>query len=227
MHWGVEWKFFQRKHTKGNIRKCRKENALCHWSPGKCMFKARACMFASVLSHFSRVWLFAALWTVAHQAVCSWFSPGHNTGVVAISPSRGFSPPRNWTNISCCSCITGRFLLQSLQGSPCESTRVIKNNNRRQELLMRMSDPCTELLEMQNNSTAMEMCMKILKRIKNRTNLPVLPSIPPVRMKMNRKIPVQSNNLSDFHQNAWDAPTLSFHPSIHLSYGIKFSAWIT
>ena len=117
---------------------------------------------------------------------------------VAISPSRGFSPPRNWTNISYCSCITGRSLLQSLQGSPCESIRVIKNNNRRQELLMRMSDPCTVLLEMQNNSTVMERCMKILKRIKNRTNLPVLPSIPPVRMKMNRKIPIKAITFQTF-----------------------------
>ena len=41
---------------------------------------------------------------------------------------------------------------------------------------------------------------------------------------MNRKILVHSNNLPDFHQDALDASSLSFHPSTHLSYGIKFSA---
>ena len=34
-----------------------------------------------VLSHFSRVQLFVSLWTVAHQALCPWDSPGKNTGV--------------------------------------------------------------------------------------------------------------------------------------------------
>ena len=33
------------------------------------------------LSHFSSVWLFATLWTVAHQAPLSLDSPGKNTGV--------------------------------------------------------------------------------------------------------------------------------------------------
>ena len=34
-----------------------------------------------VLSHFSCIWLFATLWTVACQAPCPWDSPGKNTGV--------------------------------------------------------------------------------------------------------------------------------------------------
>ena len=34
-----------------------------------------------MLSRFSRVWLFAIIWTVAHQAPLSWDSPGKNTGV--------------------------------------------------------------------------------------------------------------------------------------------------
>ena len=33
-----------------------------------------------MLSHFSHVQLFVTLWTVAHQALCSWDSPGKNTG---------------------------------------------------------------------------------------------------------------------------------------------------
>ena len=36
---------------------------------------------ARVLRHFSRVQLFATPWTVAHQLLCPWDSPGKNTGV--------------------------------------------------------------------------------------------------------------------------------------------------
>ena len=34
-----------------------------------------------VLSCFSCVWLFATLWTIAHQSPVSWDSPGKNSGV--------------------------------------------------------------------------------------------------------------------------------------------------
>ena len=34
-----------------------------------------------VLCRFSCVWFFVTLWTVAHQLLCSWDSPGNNTGV--------------------------------------------------------------------------------------------------------------------------------------------------
>ena len=36
---------------------------------------------ACMLSHFSRVRLFATLWTVACRLLCPWDSPGKNTGV--------------------------------------------------------------------------------------------------------------------------------------------------
>ena len=35
---------------------------------------------ACVPSHFSRVQLFAVLWTIVHLALCPWDSPGKNTG---------------------------------------------------------------------------------------------------------------------------------------------------
>ena len=56
---------------------------------------------ACVLSCFSPVWLFVTLWTAACQAFCPWDSPGKNTGLVAISFSRGSSWPRDWTQVSC------------------------------------------------------------------------------------------------------------------------------
>ena len=42
----------------------------------------------------SYVRLFVTLWTVVHQASLPWDFSGKNTGVVAISFSRGSSPPR-------------------------------------------------------------------------------------------------------------------------------------
>ena len=36
---------------------------------------------STVLSHFSHVRLFATLWTIAHQDLCPWDSPGKNTEV--------------------------------------------------------------------------------------------------------------------------------------------------
>ena len=59
------------------------------------------CVHACVLSHFSRVWLFATPWSTAHQAPLS-------MGIlqvrilewVAMLSSGGSSWPRDWTHIS-------------------------------------------------------------------------------------------------------------------------------
>ena len=51
-----------------------------------------------MLIHFSHVQLFAAQWTVAHQAPLPWDSPGKNTGVgchallQGIFPTQGSEP---------------------------------------------------------------------------------------------------------------------------------------
>ena len=51
-----------------------------------------------VLSHFSRVWLFETLWTVAARLRCPWDSPGKNTGMdchalfQGIFPTQGSNP---------------------------------------------------------------------------------------------------------------------------------------
>ena len=54
--------------------------------------------------------LFAAPWTIAHQALGPWNFPGMNTEYVAISYSRWSSKPRYQTYVSCVSCI-GRHIL--------------------------------------------------------------------------------------------------------------------
>ena len=56
-------------------------------------FHFRACM----QSHFSRVQLFATLWTIAHQAPLSMGFPSKNSGVSCWSFSRGSSRPRDRT----------------------------------------------------------------------------------------------------------------------------------
>ena len=45
------------------------------------IFQMLKSLYLNVLSHFSLVWLFEALWTIASQACCLWDSPGKNTGV--------------------------------------------------------------------------------------------------------------------------------------------------
>ena len=46
---------------------------------------------------------------------------------VATFSSRGSSPSRDWTHISCVSCIAGDSLLLSHQGSPRKTYRILKN----------------------------------------------------------------------------------------------------
>ena len=56
----------------------------------------------------SCVWLFAIPWTIVHQIPLPWDSPGKDTRVGCISCSRESSWPRDWTRISCVSCIDGQ-----------------------------------------------------------------------------------------------------------------------
>ena len=64
-----------------------------------------------VLSRFSHVWLFATLWTIAHQAPLSMgFSrQEYWSGWVAISFSKGFSRPRSRTRVSYILALAGKF----------------------------------------------------------------------------------------------------------------------
>ena len=65
----------------------------------------------------SCVWLFATLWTVAHQAPLSMgILQARILEWVSMLSSRGSSQPRNWTQVSC---IAGGFFYHlSHQGSP-------------------------------------------------------------------------------------------------------------
>ena len=75
-----------------------------------------ACMCAN---WFSCVWLFATLWTAALQALlCMEILQTRILEWVAMPSSRGSSWPRDWTCVSCGSCIAGGFFTRSHWGSP-------------------------------------------------------------------------------------------------------------
>ena len=58
----------------------------------------------------SPIGLFVTPWTLATRFLCPWNSPGKNTGVGCIPFFRGFSQPRDWTQVSC---IADRFFTRS------------------------------------------------------------------------------------------------------------------
>ena len=53
-------------------------------------------MCVCVLSSFNHVRLFATLWTVAQQALCSWASPGKNPGEGCQALLQGIFPTQRW-----------------------------------------------------------------------------------------------------------------------------------
>jgi len=65
------------------------------------------CVYAQLLSC---VWLFATLWTVAHQAPLSMGFSRQEYCRVAISSYRVSSPPRDWTHDSGNSCVDRQVL---------------------------------------------------------------------------------------------------------------------
>ena len=68
------------------------------------IFKASIsrCMHACLLSHFSHVWLFVTLWTVARQAPRPWDSPGENTAMGCDAFLQGIFPTQGWNSCLLC-----------------------------------------------------------------------------------------------------------------------------
>ena len=82
-----------------------------HQLPRACVC---VCACACVLSCFSRVRLFANLWTVAHQALLSRrILQARILEWVATLSSRGSSQPRDRSNVSYVSCIGRQVLYHS------------------------------------------------------------------------------------------------------------------
>ena len=81
---------------------------------------------ACELSLFSHVWLFATLWTVAHQApLFMGFSRQEYWSGLPCPPPGASSWPRDWTHISYVSCI-GRQVLYT--GATAHTQRVQENS---------------------------------------------------------------------------------------------------
>ena len=77
------------------------------------------CLHAWTLSRFSLAWLFATLWTAAHQAPLSMgILQARILEWVAMPSSRGSSQPRGQTQVSYVSCISGGFFTT---GTTCEA----------------------------------------------------------------------------------------------------------
>ena len=71
-------------------------------SPPKNSFDILHLLCCAVLSHFSHVWLFATLWTVAHQAPLSMrIFQARILEWVAMPSSRGSFQLRDQTQVSC------------------------------------------------------------------------------------------------------------------------------
>ena len=73
---------------------------------------------ACVLSHFSSVRLFATLWTAAHCSSVHGILQARVLMWATMSSSRGSSPSKDQTLVSCGSCITAVFFTTEHQGSP-------------------------------------------------------------------------------------------------------------
>ena len=67
------------------------------------------CVYVCVhaLSHLSCVWLFATYRLWSARLLCPWDSPGKNTRVGCHALLQGIFQPRDWTQVSCISCIAG------------------------------------------------------------------------------------------------------------------------
>ena len=92
-------------------------NLLVNWKIALEVF-ILSCMWNSTLEYqlLTHVWLFATSWTRSPQgSLVLGISKAGIVEWVAISFSRGISPPRDWTWVSC---FAGRLYQLNQQGSP-------------------------------------------------------------------------------------------------------------
>ena len=82
-----------------------------------CMFKDLGSIWNTliicVISHFSRVWLFATLWTITCQAHLSWDSPGKTTGADCHALFQGSLPTQESNLCLMSSALAGGFFTTS------------------------------------------------------------------------------------------------------------------
>ena len=125
--------------------------------------KAFYCVLLLV-SHFSRVWLFAKLWTIACQAALSkGFSRQEYWGGL---PSRESSQPRDWTQV----CITSGFFTRWATMKRSVFIPIPKKGNTKE---------CSNYCTIAVISHASKVMLKILQtRLQQYMNLSELPDVP-------------------------------------------------
>ena len=105
--------------TKIRISQCSQRNRTIRISINICTYiEIEVYTHTCMLSHFSRVWFFVILWTIAHQALYMGILQARTLQWVAMTSSRGSSWPRDQTHISYISC-TGRWVLCQLKACVC------------------------------------------------------------------------------------------------------------
>ena len=98
---------------------------------------------ACVLSHFSSVWFFVILWTVALQAPLSMkILQARVLEWVAVPSSSGSSPPRDQIHVSWGSFIVGRFFNSELLVKPCS---LLGDHNYCNQIMFKLPHNCTHL----------------------------------------------------------------------------------
>ena len=97
----------------------------CKWRSGRQALKR--VLYVLVFSCFSSIQLFATPWTAAPQAPLSVGFPAGILEWVTVLSSRGYSWHKDWTSISCISCITGRFFTTEPLGKPNSFTHHFKS----------------------------------------------------------------------------------------------------
>ena len=86
-----------------------------------------------VLSCFSHVPLCVTPWTVAHEALCPWNSPGKNTGVGFHAVFQGIFPTQRWNPHLISPALAGRFFITSATWGCTELIKAYLWKSRRQE----------------------------------------------------------------------------------------------
>ena len=80
---------------------------------GQLWVNSSVCVCVRVRGHaqwLGHVWLFVTAWTVASKSLCQWKFSVKNTGGSCCFLLQGSFQPRDWTWVSCVSCI-GRWIL--------------------------------------------------------------------------------------------------------------------
>ena len=101
-----------------------------------------------MLSHFSCVWLCDSMDCSPPGSSVRWIFLARILERVAMPSSRGSSQPRDWTHVSCISCIAGRFFTAEPPGKPSRQTiSLLKQTQGEMSFLSDWSKTATNIIK--------------------------------------------------------------------------------